>query len=192
MNLLVKELEQSFLKKQVPMFRAGDTVRVAVRIVEGNRERIQNFEGVCIGRRGSGMDETFTVRRVSFGVGMERTFSLHSPRVEDVQVIRHGRVRRAKLYYLRQLTGRKAKIKETRRKRGLKGEMFELLADMGEDIKTMTGSESPEDEQVTKDEATGTPPEPAEPKTEPEAQETAEAAPSSDDTTDKSKAEGSS
>ena len=184
MNLLVKELEQSFLKKQVPMFRAGDTVRVAVRIVEGNRERIQNFEGVCIGRRGSGMDETFTVRRVSFGVGMERTFSLHSPRVEDVQVIRHGRVRRAKLYYLRQLTGRKAKIKETRRKRGLKGEMLELLADMGEDLKTMTGSESPEGEQMTEDETTGAPPEPAESNPEPE---TVDAGPGGDDTTDKAK-----
>jgi large subunit ribosomal protein L19 len=134
MNLLVKKLERSYLKKDVPVFRAGDSIRVAVRIVEGNRERIQNFEGVCIARHGSGMAETFTVRRVSFGVGMERTFTLHSPRVEDIQVIRHGRVRRAKLYYLRNLTGRKARIKETRRKRGSKGDRLEPLADMGKDI----------------------------------------------------------
>ena len=123
----VAELEREFMKKEVPDFRPGDTVSVAVRIVEGDKERIQNFEGVCIGRNATGMSETFTVRRVSFGVGMERTFMLHSPRVETIKVLRHGRVRRAKLYYLRDLSGRKARIADTRRKRGIKGSMISLL-----------------------------------------------------------------
>lgn len=117
MNPLILEVNRQDLKKQVPSFRPGDTVRVAVRILEGDKERIQNFEGVCIARHGSGMDETFTVRRVSFGVGMERIFPLHSPRIESVTVVRQGRVRRAKLYYLRERTGKKARLAETRRKR---------------------------------------------------------------------------
>lgn len=126
MNLM-KTVEQSFMKKEVPDFRPGDTLRVAVRIVEGDKERIQNFEGVCIGRHRGGLDETFTVRRVSFGVGMERIFPLHSPRIEEIKVVRHGRVRRSKLYYLRDLTGKQARIAETRRKRGEKGKMIQLL-----------------------------------------------------------------
>lgn len=117
MNPLILEVNRQDLKKQVPSFRPGDTVRVAVRILEGDKERIQNFEGVCIGRHGTGMDETFTVRRVSFGVGMERIFPLHSPRIESIMVVRQGRVRRAKLYYLRERTGKKARLAETRRKR---------------------------------------------------------------------------
>jgi large subunit ribosomal protein L19 len=129
MHALVKKVEQDYMKKQVPDFRAGDTVRVAVRIVEGNRERIQNFEGVVISRNGSGMSETFMVRRVSFGVGMERIFALHAPRVEEIKVVRLGRVRRSKLYYLRDLSGRKARIKETRRKRLSRGEMMEVLSE---------------------------------------------------------------
>lgn len=115
------------MKKRVPDFRPGDTVRVAVRIVEGDKERIQHFEGVCIARHGGGMDETFTVRRVSFGVGIERVFPLHSPRVEKISVIRQGRVRQSKLYYLRELKGRKARIRETRRKRDPKNQMVQLL-----------------------------------------------------------------
>ena len=128
MNQTVQAFEQEFLKKEVPDFRPGDTVRVAVRIVEGDKERIQNYEGICIGRHGTGMDETFTVRRVSFGVGMERIFPLHSPRVESVKILRQGRVRRAKLYYLRELSGRKARIPDTRRKRGAKDLMLEVAA----------------------------------------------------------------
>ena len=127
MHTLVREFENEFLKKSVPDFRPGDTVKVAVRIKEGDKERIQNFEGVVIGRSGAGMSATFTVRRVSFGVGMERIFPLHSPRVESIKVVRHGRVRRAKLYYLRDLTGRKARIADTRRKRGHKDTMIELM-----------------------------------------------------------------
>lgn len=127
MNQQVRELERAYMKKEVPDFRPGDTIGVAVRIVEGDKERIQNFEGVCIARHGDGMSAVFTVRRVSFGVGMERTFMLHSPRVEAIKVLRQGRVRRAKLYYLRDLSGRKARIADTRRKRGAKGNMISLL-----------------------------------------------------------------
>lgn len=128
MNTLVNELERSYMKKEVPDFRPGDTISVAVRIVEGDKERIQNFEGLVIGRGGEGMSATFTVRRVSFGVGMERIFMLHSPRVESIKVLRHGRVRRSKLYYLRDLSGRKARIADTRRKRDAKNSMVTLLA----------------------------------------------------------------
>lgn len=127
MNALVQKVERGFVKpsSQVPDFRAGDTVRVAVRIVEGDKERIQNFEGVCIARQGKGMSETFTVRRISFGVGMERVFLLNAPRIESVKVMRQGRVRRAKLYYLRELSGKKARIAESHRKRTPKKELIE-------------------------------------------------------------------
>ena len=114
MHPLVREAEATQLRTDRPYFRPGDTVRVAVRIVEGNKERIQNFEGVVIGRKGSGVRETFTVRRVSFNVGMERIFPLHSPRVEDIKVIRRGKTRRAKLYFLRELRGKKARLVERR------------------------------------------------------------------------------
>jgi large subunit ribosomal protein L19 len=127
MSQLVKTIERGFLKKEIPDFRPGDTVRVAVRIVEGDKERVQNFEGIVIARRGGGLSQTFKVRRVSFGVGMERTFTLHSPRVESIRVLRHGRVRRAKLFYLRDLSGRKARIADTRRKRHGKDRMIQLL-----------------------------------------------------------------
>jgi large subunit ribosomal protein L19 len=125
----VRDIEERFMKKSVPDFRAGDTVRVAVRIVEGDKERVQNFEGLVIARRGGGMSETFTVRRVSFGVGMERTFAIHAPRVESIKVVRHGRVRRAKLFYLRDLSGKKARIADTRRKRSSKDALIELITE---------------------------------------------------------------
>ena len=112
MNL--NELTKDYLKKDIPDFRAGDTVTVSVRVVEGGRERLQKFEGVVLVRRGSGMDETFTVRKISFGVGVERIFPLHSPNVVDIKVIKRGKVRRAKLYYLRKLRGKAARIKERR------------------------------------------------------------------------------
>jgi len=109
---LIKAVEASQLKTDYPEFRPGDTVRVHVKVVEGNRERIQPFEGVVIKRRGGGISETFTVRRVSYGVGVERTFNLHSPRIDHIEVRRRGKVRRAKLYYLRQRVGKAARIKE--------------------------------------------------------------------------------
>lgn len=115
MNPLIQEITKSQLRSDMPNFRPGDSVRVHVRVVEGTRERIQLFEGVVIKRHGVGVSETYTVRKISSGVGVERTFPLHSPRVAKLEVTRHGRVRRAKLYYLRALRGKAARIKEARR-----------------------------------------------------------------------------
>lgn len=109
---IIKELEQEQMKSDIPQFKAGDTVRVHVKVIEGQRERIQVFEGIVIKRKGSGIRETFTVRRISYGVGVERTFPIHSPKIDKIEVIRIGKVRRAKLYYLRNLTGKAARIKE--------------------------------------------------------------------------------
>ena len=107
-------LDADSLRDDIPAFRPGDTVKVHVRVVEGNRSRIQVFQGVVIRRQGDGVRETFTVRKVSFGVGVERTFPLHTPVVEKIEVVTRGDVRRAKLYYLRDLRGKAAKIKEKR------------------------------------------------------------------------------
>ena len=107
-------IEQPFLRTDLPEFRPGDTVKVHVRVVEGNRERVQVFQGVVIRRSGGGIRETFTVRKISFGVGVERTFPLHSPSIARLELVQRGRVRRAKLYYLRDLRGKKARIKERR------------------------------------------------------------------------------
>jgi len=107
-------VEHSYLRKGLPQFRPGDTVKVHARVVEGNRERVQVFQGVVIRRSGGGLRETFTVRKISFGVGVERTFPLHSPSIAKLEVVQHGHVRRAKLYYLRDLRGKKARIKERR------------------------------------------------------------------------------
>ncbi|WP_029330849.1 MULTISPECIES: 50S ribosomal protein L19 [Exiguobacterium] len=112
---LFREITQEQIKSDVPSFRPGDTVRVHVKVVEGTRERIQLFEGVVIKRHGGGISETFTVRKISYGVGVERAFPLHSPRVAQIEVVRYGKVRRAKLYYLRNLRGKAARIKEIRR-----------------------------------------------------------------------------
>ena len=106
------ETQKEWLKDSIPPFRPGDTVRVSVRVKEGDKERLQAFEGVCIARRGGGVSETFTVRKMSNGVGVERIFPLHSPMVADIAVVRRGVVRRAKLYYLRDVTGKAARIKE--------------------------------------------------------------------------------
>jgi large subunit ribosomal protein L19 len=107
-------LDADSLRSDIPEFRPGDTVKVHVRVVEGNRSRIQVFQGVVIRRQGGGIRETFTVRKVSFGVGVERTFPVHTPVVEKIEVVTRGDVRRAKLYYLRELRGKAAKIKEKR------------------------------------------------------------------------------
>jgi large subunit ribosomal protein L19 len=113
-KMIVTELEKEQLKSDVPEFGPGDTVRVHLRITEGGRERTQAFEGTVIARKHGGINEQFTVRRVAHAVGVERTFLLHSPRVERIEVLRRGKVRRAKLYYLRQKVGRAARIKESR------------------------------------------------------------------------------
>ena len=111
---VLQQLAQQQLKQDLPEFRPGDTVRVHVRIIEGNRERVQVFEGFVIAISGSGLGRTFTVRKVSYGIGVERVFPLHSPRLDRIEVIRHGKVRRAKLFYLRNLRGKAARIKEKR------------------------------------------------------------------------------
>jgi large subunit ribosomal protein L19 len=108
------QVESLYIHKEQPEFRAGDTVRVHVRVVEGDKERIQVFQGVVIGRRGGGTRETFTVRKISGGIGVERIFPLHSPSLSRIEVVRRGKVRRAKLYYLRSLRGKAARIEERR------------------------------------------------------------------------------
>jgi len=112
MHEIIRSIESAQLRTDIPEFRVGDTVRVFVKVVEGSRERLQAFEGVVIARRNGSVRETFTVRRTSYGVGVERTFPLHSPRLDRIMVVRRGKVRRAKLYYLRELSGKAAKVKE--------------------------------------------------------------------------------
>ncbi len=103
------------LKTNLPSFKSGDTVRVKVKVVEGDNERIQAFDGVVVARKGSGIGETFTVRKISFGVGVERIFPVHSPRVESIEVLKHGKVRRAKLNYLKELSGKAARLQEVKK-----------------------------------------------------------------------------
>ena len=112
MNEIIRSIESAQLRQDIPNFNVGDTVRVFVKVVEGTRERLQAFEGTVIARRNGSVRETFTVRRTSYGVGVERTFPLHSPRVDHIVIVRRGKVRRAKLYYLRNLSGKAAKVKE--------------------------------------------------------------------------------
>ena len=112
MNEIIRSIEAKQIRSDMPQFNVGDTVRVWVKVVEGNRERLQAFEGTVIAKRNGGVRETFTVRRVSYGIGVERTFPIHSPRVDHVDMIRRGKVRRAKLYYLRGRVGKSAKVKE--------------------------------------------------------------------------------
>lgn len=109
---LIQSLEQEQVRNDIPDFRPGDTVKVHVKVIEGTRERIQVFEGVVIRRRGGGLGETFTVRRVSYGVGVERTFPVNTPKIDRIEITRRGQVRRARLYYLRKLRGKAARIKE--------------------------------------------------------------------------------
>lgn len=111
---LLRQITDEQLRKDIPNFRPGDTVKVHYKVKEGNRERVQVFEGVVIKRRGTGISATFTVRKMSYGVGVERAFPINSPKIEKIEVARRGRVRRAKLYYLRNLTGKAARIKEVR------------------------------------------------------------------------------
>ena len=117
-----KEIEKSLTERKLPAFGPGDTLRVDVRVVEGTRERVQAFEGVCIGRKSDGVNSSFTVRKISYGEGVERIFPLYSPRLADIKVLRRGHVRRAKLYYLRGRTGKAARIAEKSRDRRIKAE----------------------------------------------------------------------
>ncbi|MBO5927576.1 MAG: 50S ribosomal protein L19, partial [Clostridia bacterium] len=110
MNKIIEAINQENVKKEIPAFNVGDTVKVMIKVIEGDRERLQAFEGTVIARKNGGISETFTVRRLSFGVGVEKTFPIHSPKVADIQVVRQGKVRRAKLYYLRERTGKAARV----------------------------------------------------------------------------------
>ena len=112
MSKVIEAIEREYMKKEVPAINVGDSVKVFVKVVEGTRERLQAFERIIIAKKNGSVRETFTVRRVSFGIGIERTFPLHSPRIDRIEVVRHGKVRRAKLYYLRNLSGKAAKITE--------------------------------------------------------------------------------
>ena len=114
MSNILDKVNAASLRDDIPAFRPGDTLDVEVKVIEGNNQRTQLFKGVCIRRQGAGVSETFTVRKVSFGIGVERTFPVHSPNLESITIARRGRVRRAKLYYLRDLRGKKARIKERR------------------------------------------------------------------------------
>jgi large subunit ribosomal protein L19 len=118
MHTAIADLERSQLRPDIPDFRPGDTLRVHVRVVEGTRSRVQVFQGVVIRRQGGGVRESFTVRKISYGVGVERTFPVHSPAIDKIEVVSRGRVRRAKLYYLRSLRGKAARIKERREAAG--------------------------------------------------------------------------
>ena len=112
MSELIKAIDAENMKTDLPVFNVGDTVKVGYKIIEGGKERIQNFEGIVIARKNGGIQETFTVRHISYGVGVEKTYPLHSPQIASITVVRKGKVRRAKLYYLRDLTGKAAKVKE--------------------------------------------------------------------------------
>lgn len=112
MKGIIEAINAESMKAELPAFNVGDTIKVGYRIVEGNKERIQNFEGVVIAKRNGGISETFTVRHISYGVGVEKTYPIHSPKIASITVVRKGQVRRAKLYYLRGLTGKAAKVKE--------------------------------------------------------------------------------
>ena len=114
MSNIIDALEKEGMRTDLPQFNIGDTVKVWVKVVEGNRERLQGFEGVVIARKNGGIRETFTVRKISYGVGVERTFPMHSPKIDHIDIVRRGEVRRAKLYYLRERTGKSAKVKEAK------------------------------------------------------------------------------
>ena len=111
---IIDTIEKEGMRTDLPEIAIGDQVKVSVKVVEGNRERLQSYEGIVIAKKNGGIRETFTVRRVTYGVGVERTFPMHSPKIDHIEVVRHGKVRRAKLYYLRERTGKAAKLKEVR------------------------------------------------------------------------------
>ena len=125
---LIEEIESSQLKKEIPQFNVGDTLKVYLRIIEGDKERLQLFSGTVIARKGCGISETFSIYRVAYGAGMERVFCLHSPRIAKIEVVRSGKVRRAKLYYLRGVSGKASKVKEKRFSKGsVKKKALELI-----------------------------------------------------------------
>ncbi len=147
MDPRIAEIEKEYRRK-LPAFDPGDTVRVRVRVVEGDKERIQAFEGICIARRGAGVNETFTLRRVSGGVGVERIFPVHSPAIAGLEVVRRGDVRRAKLYYLRGRRGKRARVRERRWWLGSRDAVAEGIAEAGEGPDTVASEPEAEPEAV--------------------------------------------
>jgi large subunit ribosomal protein L19 len=143
MSKIIEQIERDQLRSGIPQFKAGDTVRVHFQVIEGERRRIQNFEGVVLKRQGAGVRETFTVRKLSFGVGVERTFPLHSPKIDKIDVLAIGDVNRAKLYYLRGRVGKKARIREIRQDR-VKGVPAAEVAAPAEEIVEPELEETPE------------------------------------------------
>jgi large subunit ribosomal protein L19 len=148
MSKIIEQIERAQLRKGIPQFKAGDTVRVHFQVIEGERRRIQNFEGIVLKRQGAGVRETFTVRKVSFGVGVERTFPLHSPKIDKIDVLAIGDVNRAKLYYLRGRVGKKARIREIR-----------------QDRSKLAAVEAPQPDELEDEPVEGEEPEAAEPET---------------------------
>src|SRR5215831_7451940 len=132
MSKVIEQLERTQLRTNIPQFKAGDTARVHFQVIEGQRRRIQVFEGIVIRRQGAGVRETFTVRKQSFGVGVERTFPLHSPKVERIEVVQIGDVSRAKLYYLRDKVGKKARVRAVQRRDKL--DSLDVVEDTGEEL----------------------------------------------------------
>src|SRR5499427_2992917 len=151
MNTTIESLEQRNMRTDLPRFKAGDTLRVHFKVIEGNRQRIQVFEGICIKRQGSGFRETFTVRKQSFGVGVERTFPLHSPKIEKLEVVAIGDVRRAKLYYLRGRVGKAARVAE--RRWGIDEAMVSSAPEPAADESTAVDAEGVSQEEVVPTEA---------------------------------------
>lgn len=144
MDPRIAEIEKEYRRK-LPAFAPGDTVRLRVRVVEGDKERIQAFEGICIGRRGAGLNETFTLRRISGGVGVERIFPVHSPAIAGLEVVRRGDVRRAKLYYLRGRRGKRARVRERRWWLGSRDAVAEGAAEASDEAEAGTEAEAPAD-----------------------------------------------
>jgi large subunit ribosomal protein L19 len=155
----IELLEQRQLRSDLPQFKAGDTVRVHFQVIEGQRRRVQVFEGIVIKRQGSGVRETFTVRKQSFGVGVERTFPLHSPKIEKIEVQAVGDVNRAKLYYLRAKVGKKARVREVQQGAAVSSRR----AEDGVEVEAEVDGEQPVDEQPVAEEAVGAEPEAEEP-----------------------------
>jgi large subunit ribosomal protein L19 len=178
-------IERPFLRADLPDIRPGDTVKVHVRVVEGNRERVQVFQGVVLRRSGGGVRETFTVRKISFGVGVERTFPLHSPSIAKLEIVQRGRVRRAKLYYLRELRGKKARIKERRIDDAKLAAMESAAAEAAEEAEM----EAAEDETADVEDETADEVEEIEAAAEPEAEADAEDAQPDDAPQDEAAAE---
>ena len=149
MNTVIESLEQRNMRTDLPQFKAGDTLRVHFKVIEGNRQRIQVFEGICIKRQGSGFRETFTVRKQSFGVGVERTFPLHSPKIEKIEVQAIGDVSRAKLYYLRAKVGKKARVREVQQGRAVSSPRAEdaVAVEEAAPADEQPGAEAPPEEQ---------------------------------------------